>query len=54
LKGEIPVPASSQFHQYFTSSFCADILFPKNQSQTDIIEKQCKALLIEKGAHKKC
>jgi len=40
----------SQFHQYFTSSFCADILAPKKlQSQTVIREKLHKALLYKKA-----
>jgi len=43
----------SQFHQDFTSSFCADILVPKKlQSQTVPTEKLCKALLYEKVEYK--
>jgi len=39
----------SKFHQHFTSSFCADILSLKLQSQTVIREKLHKAFLYEKG-----
>jgi len=43
----------SQFHQHFTSSFCAEVLAPKKpQSQTVTREKLCKTLLYLKGARK--
>ncbi len=40
----------NQFHQHFTSSFCVDILSPKNQ--TVFREKLRKGLLYEKDAQK--
>jgi len=44
---------SSQFHQDFTCSFCADSLEPKNlQSQNVIREKLCKTLSSTKVARK--
>ena len=43
----------SQFHQHFTSSFCADFLLPK-KLQTQIIStlKLRQTLLHKKAAHK--
>jgi len=47
------IDSSSQFHQHFTSSFCANILASKKlQSQTLIREKMRKALLCEIGTRK--
>ncbi len=43
----------NQFHQHFTSSFCANSLLPKKlQSQTASAEKLRKALLYKKVARK--
>jgi len=40
---------SSQFHQHFTSSFCADVLTPnKLLCQTVIRQKLCKAIYMKK------
>jgi len=44
---------STQFHQHFTSSFCTNILSPKNyKAKTVIKEKLHKALSYEKGTRK--
>ncbi len=50
---KIKCSTSSQFHQHFTSSFCAHILLPKKfQSQIVIREKLHKTLLYEKSLSK--
>jgi len=43
----------SQFHQNFTSSFCADILSPQ-QSQTVIREKLQKITFVREKTCVKC
>ncbi len=37
-------PSCSQCHQHFMSSFCTDILLPKNHKAKLIIQKLCKEL----------
>jgi len=46
--------ANSRFHQYFTGSFCVNILGPKKklQSKAVIKEKLCQALSYGKVACK--
>jgi len=38
----------SQFHEHLTCSFCADILFPKNNKAKLQLEKSCKKTLVQK------
>jgi len=42
----------SQFHQHFTSSFCADILLPKKILSLTVSTEMLGAVSYEKSLHK--
>ncbi len=44
----------SQFHQHFMSSFCANILSPKNYKAKLLVEKSCAKHFCTKRLHIKC